>query len=234
MSGWAAKRFWTDVTVAEAEDGFAIRLDGREIRTPAKARLLLPTAALADLVAAEWAAQDGRIRPETMPATRAANAALDKVRGQQSEVAALIAAYGATDLLCYRADAPQELVALQGAAWDPLLEWSARRFGIAWTVTTGVMPQEQPKATLDRLSAHVAGFSAFELTAVHDLVALSGSLVIGLAATEGQPAEPLWQASRVDEEWQISQWGADAEATALAEARRQGFLDAWRFYAACR
>ena len=187
------------------------------------------------MVAAEWTAQDGVIRPETMPATRAANAAIDKVRGQASEVAELIADYGATDLLCYRAETPAALVEQQAAAWDPLLAWAARRFDVGWQVTSGVMPCAQPKATLDRLSAHVAGFTAFELTALHDLVALSGSLVVGLAATEGQ-AEPkaLWQISRIDEDWQIAQWGEDAEAAAQADARRKGFLQAHRFYAACR
>ena len=235
MSGWAAKRFWSEVAVETVGEGFTVRLDGRALRTPAKAPLKLPTRALADLVAAEWAAQEGAIRPETMPATRAANAAIDKVRGQKSEVAELIAAYGATDLLCYRAAAPAPLVERQAAAWDPLLEWSARRFGVAWQVATGVMPQDQPRATLDRLAAHVAGFSAFELTALHDLVALSGSLVIGLAATEAQaPPDALWRVSRVDEDWQIAQWGEDAEAAALAATRRQGFLDACRFFAACR
>jgi chaperone required for assembly of F1-ATPase len=235
MSGWAAKRFWSEVAVEAAEGGWAVRLDGREVRTPARAPLILPTRALADLVAAEWIAQDGAIRPETMPATRAANAAIDKVRGQLSEVAELIAAFGATDLLCYRAEAPAALVERQAAAWDPLLAWSARRFGVRWQVTSGVMPCAQPKATLDRLSAHVAGFTAFELTALHDLVALSGSLVIGLAATEGQaPPEDLWQVSRIDEDWQIAQWGEDAEAAAQADARRKSFLQAHRFFAACR
>lgn len=235
MSGWAARRFWDDVTVSEDNGGYSVQLDGREVRTPAKARLVLPTRALAEVVAAEWAEQDGQIRPDRMPATRAANSAIDKVRGQEAEVAELVAAYGANDLLCYRAEAPQELVARQTAAWDPLLEWAARRFEISWNVTVGVMPCAQPQATLDKLSAHVAGFSAFELTGVHDLVSLSGSLVIGLAATEKHvPAEDLWNISRIDEDWQISQWGEDAEASHLAAERRQGFLDAWLFFHACR
>jgi chaperone required for assembly of F1-ATPase len=235
MSGWAARRFWSKVTVVPEGEEFAIRLDGREVRTPARAPLLLPTRALADMVAAEWAAQDGTIRPQTMPATRAANAAIDKVRGQASAVAELVAGYGATDLLCYRAEAPQALAERQAAEWDPLLAWSARRYGVSWEVTTGVMPAAQPEATLHRLSAHVAGFSAFELTGLHDLVTLSGSLVIGLAATEGQaPPEELWRLSRLDEDWQIAQWGEDAEAAASAEARRQGFLEAHRFVLACR
>src|SRR5690606_5836646 len=122
-----------------------------------------------------------QVKPETMSATRAANAALDKVRGQFAEVAALLTAYGETDLLCYRAEGPAELVARQRSAWDPLLEWSAGRFGVTWAVTTGVMPTAQSAGTLERLGAHVAGFTPFQLTAFHDLVAMSGSLVIGLA-----------------------------------------------------
>ncbi|WP_209426356.1 ATP12 family protein [Pararhodobacter sp. SW119] len=235
MSAWGARRFWTEVSILPVEGGFAVRLDGRDLRTPAKAPLVLPTQAFADLVAAEWAAQEGTIRPDTMPATRAANVAIDKVRGQARAVAGLISDYGATDLLCYRAAAPEALVARQAAAWDPLLDWAARRFGVSWQVTTGVMPCDQPQATLDRLSAHVAGFGAFELTAMHDLVALSGSLVIGLAVTEGEDQpETLWRISRIDEEWQISQWGEDAEAAQKAALRQRDFLNAARFFAACR
>lgn len=235
MSGWARKVFWQSVAVTEGPDGWGITLDRRPVRTPAKAPLLLPTRALADLVAAEWVAQSGEIRPESMPATRAANAALDKVRGQFAEVAGLITAYGETDLLCYRATSPTELVALQAQAWDPLLAWSAERFGVSWQVTDGVMPVPQSTATLERLGTHVAAFTPFELTAFHDLVAMSGSLVIGLAVTEGlAPVADLWTASRIDEDWQIAQWGEDDEAQALAALRRASFSDAARFFAACR
>lgn len=235
MSGWAKKRFWKEVAVTEGAEGFSVALDDRPLRTPARAVLAVPSRALAERIAEEWRAQGEKIDPETMPATRAANAAIDKVRGQFDEVAALITAYGETDLLCYRAQAPAELRARQAAAWDPLLEWSVQRFGVRWQVVDGVMPQPQPEATLSRLAAHVAEFSPFELTAFHDLVALSGSLVIGLAATEGQGApEALWQASRIDEDWQIEQWGPDDEAEALASQRRQGFLQAEGFFRACR
>jgi len=233
MSGWAKKRFWKAVDVAEVDGGYAVQLDGRSIKTPAKAALVLPTRALADLLAAEWDAQAELINPATMPATRAANAAIDKVRGQFHEVAGLLTAYGETDLLCHRADAPAELVARQAAAWDPLLDWSAARFGVRWQVTTGVMPVAQPRETLDRLGAHVAGYTPFQLTAFHDLVSMPGSLVIGLAAAEGQaPVEALWQASRIDEDWQIEQWGPDDEAESLTALRRQSFFDAARFFAA--
>ncbi len=230
----ARKRFWKTVAVADTDAGFAVYLDGRGIKTPAKASLVVPTRAIADLVAAEWDAQVDLIRPDTMPATRAANAALDKVRGQFAEVAGLLTAYGETDLLCYRAEAPAELVALQAAAWDPLLGWAAGRFGVGWQVTSGVMPTQQPAETIARLGARVAGFTPFELTAFHDLVAMSGSLVIGLAVADGfAPVETLWNASRIDEDWQIAQWGEDDEASAKAALRRQAFLDAARFLAAC-
>ena len=233
MSGWARKRFWKAVTVTEGPEGFGVALDGRPVRTPAKAALVLPTRALATLVAEEWDAQGDTIRPETMPATRFANAAIDKVRGQFAEVAGLLTAYGETDLLCHRAEGPVELVARQAAAWDPLLDWAATRFGVRWSVTAGVMPVAQPPATLERLAAHVQGFSTFRLTAFHDLVAMPGSLVIGLAATEGlAPPEDLWRASRIDEDWQIEHWGTDDEAEALAALRRGSFLNAARFFAA--
>lgn len=235
MSGWARKRFWKTAEVAPAEGGFAVHLDGRAIQTPAKVPLVVPTRALADRIATEWNGQGEQIRPETMPATRAANAAIDKVRGQIAEVATLVAAYGETDLLCYRAEAPVELRARQDAAWDPLLDWSAKRFGVRWVVLTGVMPQPQPPETLAALREQVARFSAFELTAFHDLVAMSGSLVIGHAVTEGHDApENLWQVSRIDEDWQIEQWGEDDEARALATLRRQSFLDAAAFFDALR
>lgn len=234
MTGWQAKRFWTDTAVAEAPGGFTVTLDGRAIKTPAKAPLVVPTRALAELIAAEWAAQQGQIRPDTMPATRAANAAIDKTRGQRTEVAALVAAYGETDLLCYRAETPAGLVARQAAAWDPLLDWAAARYGVTFAPVAGIMPRPQPAATLARLASEVAAFDPFRLTAFHDLVALPGSLVIGLAAAEGAfTPETLWQASRIDEDWQIDHWGPDPEAQAAAAARSAAFFQAERFFRAC-
>lgn len=234
MNAKTRKRFWKTVTLRETQGGFAVDLDGRSLKTPGRAPLVVPTRALAEMIGAEWDAQGDEIRPETMPATRAANAAIDKVRGQFAEVAALLTAYGETDLLCHRAQSPAELVARQAAAWDPLLDWSTRRFGVAWRVTTGVMPVTQPPETLARIAAHVAGFSAFALTAFHDLVTLPGSLVIGLAASERiAETDDLWRWSRIDEDWQIEQWGADQEAREQADFRRDAFFHAARFLAAC-
>ena len=235
MTGWARKVFWKDVTTAAGPEGHAVLLDGRPLRTPARAALALPTAALADLVAEEWRAQEGTIRPDNMPATRAANAAIDKVRGSKADVTALVAAYGETDLLCYRASTPAALCAEQAASWDPLLDWAAQRYGVVWQRVEGVMPAPQPDETLVRLTQEVARLNAFELTAMHDLVAMSGSLVIGLAVLERAEApEQLWQASRIDEDWQARQWGHDEEARRTAENRRQTFMQAVRFLRACQ
>ena len=231
MSGWTAKRFWKAATVVPGAGGFAVHLDGRAVKTPAKAALLLPTQALAEAVAAEWQAQGEKVDPTTMPVTRAANAALDKVAAQHDEVAALIAAYGETDLLCYRAERPEELVALQTAAWDGWLDWAAARYGARLATTCGVVPIVQPEAALAALGARVAACDIWELAALHDLVGITGSLVLGLAVAEGDlGAEAAWEASRIDENWQISQWGEDEEAAEMAALKRQALLAAERFW----
>jgi chaperone required for assembly of F1-ATPase len=234
MSGWVKKRFWTDAAVTPAAGGWTVALDGRPLRTPARAALVVPARALAEMIASEWADQGPVVRPETMPATRAANAAIDKVRGQQSEVVAIVAAYGDTDLLCYRAEHPEALVARQRQVWDPLLDWAEGRFGVRFLRVAGVMPQPQPPETLDRLTARVAALDPFRLTAFHDLVSLPGSLVIGLAAAERAFAvDHLWQAARLDNLWQAEQWGQDDEAEAHANLRRSAFFLAERLFRAC-
>lgn len=231
MTAWKAKRFWQTARAVKADGGFAVELDGRPIRTPAKAALILPTAAMAAAVAAEWDAQEGEVRPATMPVTRAANAAIDKVRVRRAEVAGLIAAYGDGDLLCYRAEAPETLVARQAAAWDPLLDWAAERFGARLTAVAGVVHVPQPGEAIARLTAPVRALDPFCLTALHDLVGLSGSLVIGLAAIgDAAGIEALWRASRIDETWQQEQWGIDEDARAQAVAKESDFLAAKRFH----
>ena len=231
MSGWVRKRFWKEAAIAPMEGGYTVLLDGRALKTPAKAALVVPTVQLAELIAAEWQDLGEVIDPNVMPATRAANAAIDKVRGQKAEVAEIVAAYGDSDLVCYRADAPEPLVDLEAQAWDPLVDWVTHRYGVRPALRVGVMHASQPATLLTAFATDVARFDAFELTALHDLVAMSGSLIIGLALIDGFAApDALWQASRVDEDWQISQWGADQEAEALAAVRGQTFMDAARFY----
>jgi chaperone required for assembly of F1-ATPase len=231
MTEWKAKRFWTDVSVARAGTGWQVLLDSRPVRTPGKAPLDLPTRAMAEAMAEEWAAQEGDIAPLTMPVTRSANSAIDRVVPQKAEVAAMLAAYGETDLLCHRADSPAALARRQSEGWDPLLDWAAGTFGARLVPVAGVLPGAQPEEALGRLSDAVDGMDAFRLTAFHDLVTLSGSLVLGLAVAHGRlDAAEAWRLSRIDEDWQIEQWGEDDEASALAAHKFAQFLHADRFW----
>lgn len=231
MSGWKLKRFWDAANVRRTDEGFAVELDGRPVRTPAKAPLILPTGALAERIAAEWDAVEGQINPGTMPFTRSANAALDKVIRQHAEVADMLAAYGDADLTCYRADGPQELIARQAEGWDPLLDWADTTLGARLVPVQGVIHAPQDPRALRVLADQVHALDAFALTAFHDLVSLSGSLVIGFAALHDlHPPGTLWRLSRVDELWQEEQWGEDEEAQEMAAKKESDFLHAKTFY----
>ncbi|MFM2356777.1 MAG: hypothetical protein RLZZ528_2513 [Pseudomonadota bacterium] len=231
MSGWTVKRFWTTARVEDADGGFAVALDTRRIRTPAKQALILPTRAMALAVAAEWDAQQGKVDPATMPVTRAANAALDKVATQFDEVAGLVAAYGGTDLLCYRAEGPEGLIRRQAEGWDPMLDWAAQALGARLHPTTGIVHRAQDTAALAALDRAVRSLSIWGLTALHDLVGISGSLVLGLAAlSDAHDPESLWRLSRIDEDWQAELWGIDEDAADLAESKRRDFLAAHAFW----
>lgn len=234
MVEWKLKRFWNAATVEQTDDGFAVLLDGRSVKTPAKAGLIVPSKALAEKIASEWDAQEGDVNPEIMPFTRAANAALDKVTHQFVEVADLIAAYGENDLLCYRAAIPQELVDRQAAAWDPILDWANDVYGVRLATGQGVMHIAQPPSAIERLTQEVHALSPFQLTAFHDLVSLTGSLVLGFAIVNNRlGADAAWDVSRIDEIWQAEHWGQDEEALDLAETKRQALLSAAEFYANC-
>jgi chaperone required for assembly of F1-ATPase len=234
VSGWAAKRFWKAARAEPCEGGFTVRLDERPVKTPAKQPLTLPTLAMASAVAAEWEAQQGLLRPETMPLTRAANSAIDKVTPLLDAVVGEIANYGTTDLLCYRAPEPPALAERQAAAWQPLLDWAAESLGAPLVVTEGVIPVPQPEDSLDRLRAHVAAHTPFQLAALHDLVAISGSLVLGLAVARGRlGGDEAFATSRIDEAWQTELWGVDEDAAALEASRREAMLTAERFFGLC-
>lgn len=224
------KRFYADVAIVPADEGLSIMLDGRPVRTPARALLALPMQALAEAVAEEWRAQGDEIDPAAMPVTGLANAAIDHIATNKADFAAGIARYAQSDLLCYRADGPEALVARQAAAWEPLLEWARGRYDVAFVVTQGVLPVAQPDETLDRLSTAVAALDPFTLAGLSALVTLSGSLVCGLAIVEGghDPAA-IWQAAEIDEAWQVEQWGEDAEAAARSVRRAAEFAMAARF-----
>ncbi|MHA3977880.1 ATP12 family chaperone protein [Halovulum sp. GXIMD14794] len=223
------RRFWKTVAIREGGAGLEVTLDDRPVRTPAKAPLILPSRPLAEAVAEEWDAQTEQIRPQDMPLTRAANAAIDKVAVNRDAVAEMLAAYGGTDLLCYRADAPEGLVQRQSDAWDPWLDWADRELSAPLTRIAGVMHQPQPSESLANLAGEVARHDDFEMTALHDLVTLTGSLVLGLAVSRNVlSASEAWDLSRIDELWQEELWGRDDEAHAMAEERRAAVTSAGR------
>lgn len=234
MSGWAAKRFWKEAQVEACDGGFTVRLDARPVKTPAKQPLVLPTVAMAEAIAQEWDAQQGLIKPATMPLTRAANSAIDKVVPMFDGVVGELSNYGASDLLCYRATDPQALIERQAKGWDPLLDWARDHLGAPLVVTQGVIPIPQPDESLARLRSHVAAHSPFQMAALHDLVAISGSLILGLAvARKRLSGTEAFAISRIDEAWQIELWGEDEEAAELEAARHAAFLTAERFFALC-
>ena len=224
--GRAMKRFWKTVSVLPYDEGFGISLDAKEMKTPLKASLIVPTRAYAEGIAAEWAAVEGEIKPLTMHLTRAANATIDSVIEKRAEVANMLAEYANTDLICYRADTPAELVARQATAWDPMLAWAAS-IGAPLTTITGIIFAPQPEESIQTLSAMVHEYDAWQLTALHDLIAISGSLVLGLAVAKRHlTAEAAWPLSRIDESWQIEQWGVDDEAEEKAARKERDFLRA--------
>ncbi len=229
-AGQSKKRWWRDVSVRTVAHGFEIWLDARQLRSPARSDFVLPNRTMAEAIAAEFNAQLTPIDPQSMPVTRAANAAIDKVSPRKREVVAELAGYGGADLLCYRAGEPARLRARQDAVWQPCLDWAAERFNAPLTVYTGVIHGVQPQASLDRLTMVVARFDAFELTALHDLVAISGSLMLGLTVGDGKlSASDGFDISRIDEVWQAELWGFDADAEAVVALKRQAYLQAENF-----
>jgi chaperone required for assembly of F1-ATPase len=229
------KRFYAETGVVEEGSAFLATLDGKPILTPGRARLELPTQGLAEAIAAEWAAQDQEIAPATMPLLRLAATAIDRVTSQRKHVIEQITAYGASDLLCYRAERPPELVERQRATWEPLLDEAAERFGARLIVTEGVRPVEQELEALAALRSAVAAHDAMALAALHGVTTTTGSLVIGLLLVAGAlDTDAAWRAARVDEDFQIEKWSEDAEARTAAEAQKVELLAAARFLALIR
>lgn len=228
------KRFYAEVSVGERDGGFAVLLDGKPVRTPGRAILTLPTRQAATLVADEFAAQGEEINPVTMPVTRIANSTVDGVAKEPQPVADEIVKYAGTDLLFYRAAAPQALVERQAAAWDPVLDWFRKDLSARFFLAEGVMHIEQPKEAIEAVRRHVAArIEPLRLAAMHVMTTLTGSALLALAVEAGAwDVETAWMAAHVDEDWNIEQWGTDAEAEHRRAFRKADMLAAARLIAA--
>jgi len=187
----------------------------------------LPNQKLADLVAKEWVEQINEIDYNIMPVNRLANAAIDKVDNNVDEVTTLLGEYAGTDLLCYRVEEPNELIDQQILYWDPCIKWAEEKFGIKLNVTNGIVPIEQPIETMHLLISKMKNMSTFKLTVFHELVTISGSYILGLAAVENaMPSENIWNAAILDENWQSSAWGEDQEQKKNLELKKVDFFKA--------
>jgi chaperone required for assembly of F1-ATPase len=225
------KRFYSAVTVGEGAGGaYQILLDGRPVRTPKKLLLEVPTKALAEAIAEEWSAQTERIDPASMPLSKLAITAIDGVSGSMREVAHDIVRFAGSDLLCYRAEAPDALAGLQARTWDPILKWIEAETGARFLLAEGVMPVAQNRYALERVGDLVAPFDAMQLTALHVMTTLTGSAFLAVAVAMGKlSAEEAWAAAHVDEDWQIARWGVDVEAAERRVRRHTEMLAAARF-----
>lgn len=223
------KRFYTRASARPAGAGWEILLDDRPVITPARQPLVVPTENLAEAIAEEWNLQGDKVEPRSMPLTGLANAAIDRVAPDPAGFARTLARYGESDLLCYRAERPDALVARQAAIWDPLIAWARRRFDVDFEIVCGIIHRAQPSLTVDRLTKAVAARGAFELAALSPLVTIGGSLLVALALAEGAIGlDEAWAAATLDEAWQAEQWGKDPEAAAALAARRREFEAAFR------
>ncbi len=207
------RRFYTEVTVEERPEGYAVLLDGRPMRTPGRSVIAVPSAELAEAVAGEWGAQGERVDPATMPLTRLVNTALDGVAQAARSVREDIVRFASTDLICYRADGPEGLVTRQSELWDPVVAWAKEALDVDLVLGEGVMHVAQSDEAMRRVGEAVGEFDVLSLTALHAMTSLTGSAILALAVARGRiGADEAWAAAHVDEDWQISQWGEDAEA----------------------
>jgi chaperone required for assembly of F1-ATPase len=224
------KKFWKQADVVQHDGGWGVELDGRPLRTPARELLTAPTQALAEAIAAEWNGVEEKVDPRTMLLTGLANAAIDRVASDRQAFAGGLAKYAEGDLACYRAEGPRTLVERQERSWDELLSWARRRFDVEFRTTSGLLHDDQPPATVDRLAHAVGTLDAFRLAGLSPLVTIGGSLVAALAVLEGgRTVDEAWDAVSIDERWQLEQWGSDAEAETALENRRRDFFSAARF-----
>ncbi|MBB4612072.1 ATP12 family chaperone protein [Novosphingobium taihuense] len=224
------KRFYKDVTVEAAEGGFGVRLDGRAIRTVGGRPQVVPSHALAEAMAAEWAAQGEEIDPALFLYRDMADYAIDVVAGDPASVIGEILPYAETDTLCYRAEPDEAFAARQRMMWEPLLAKAEARLGAKFVRVSGVIHKPQPPETLARLREELETLDAFALAALRNTASLAASLILGLAALEPQAdLDALWDAANLEEDWQAELWGKDAEAMERRERRSAAFAAAARF-----
>jgi chaperone required for assembly of F1-ATPase len=227
------RRFYREVSVAAGETGFVVQLDRRTPRSPRGAPLVLPTEALASLIAEEWRAQGGTIDYNAMPATRLAHTALDVVPGARAATIEGVTRYAGADLICYFADHPANLVHRQVKVWGPLLDWAEETHGLTFVRAVGIVHRDQPAETLARLPALLDPLDDFALAGLAFAAALLGSAILALALREGRiKAEGAMAAARLDEIFQEEQWGVDAEAESKADAMAVEAVMAERWFAA--
>jgi chaperone required for assembly of F1-ATPase len=229
------KRFYKTARAAPAGDGYTVHLDGKPVKTPARSSLIVPTQALADAMAAEWARQGERIDPRSMWFTKLANTAIDRVTPRRVAVVDELAAFSETDLICYMADHPVGLAQRQAAHWAPLVLWAEEVLGASLRVTPGLVHVAQDEAALAALRVAIEAVSDFELAGLHNAVTLTGSTVIGLALLHGRltPAQ-AFDAAHVDEAWQAYLSGEDEDEAARLALRREELEDTARFLALVR
>lgn len=216
------KRFYQQAQVAEHDGDFVVQLDGKTLQTPAKRELLVPTRALAEAIAAEWEGQGDTVDPLALPLTRLVSTAVDWVVPRRRDVVAEIAKYAETDLLCYRAAEPPELVERQRGTWQPLLDWAAERYDAALAITQGITPVPQAPAALAAIERAVAAHDAMALVALHLAASCCGSVVLGLALLAGEiTPDEAFAAAQLDESYQMERWGEDAEQTRRRAALKE-------------
>jgi chaperone required for assembly of F1-ATPase len=212
-------RFYKEVSVGADAEGFAVLLDGKPVKTPARNNLRLPTRALAEAIAAEWAGQGETVIATTMPLLRLSNTVIDGVAANRDEVITAILRFGENDLLCYRAHQPPDLIARQAEGWDPLLDWARQRLSVNMRVVDGITHADQSPDAIEALREAMRGYDAFTLGGLHVVASITGSLVLGLAVVEGHiSGARAFELSRIDESYQAEKWGADSEAVKRATA----------------
>lgn len=204
------KRFYEKAIVVAQDDGFLVELDGREVKTPEKRQNFSPTKAMAEAICQEWNEQEDKVNPDSMPIAKLQNTAIDRVETRRDDLIAELVKYAGTDLLCYRADFPEDLKKQQAEIWQPLLDWVAQTHDITLKVTTGILHVEQDVAKLEKI---LHGIDSFRLAAFYNITTLCGSVSVALNVFGGNiTAEQAWAAAELDENYQIAQWGSDDEA----------------------